>query len=277
MLRSRILILVLFTSTFFSCQDVIDIDVPEGDPLMVVDGWISDLPGPTRVRLSKTIDYFSNSPNPAVSNAVVILINTNGSLDTMSETSIGSGVYESPLNGTVGNSYYLYIKTSDGSEYQSNIEELVSVPVIDSIYYEYREETIFEDEGYYVQINTKEPVGLGDHYRWKFYKNDTLYNKPEDLYYADDEFVDGNDINGFDVHNDPLEIGDTARVEQLSISKHAYDFIAIVQEQTAFVGSIFDFPASPIQGNIYTINEPNEGVLGFFGASSVATAEIVIQ
>ncbi|MBT8195510.1 MAG: DUF4249 domain-containing protein, partial [Bacteroidia bacterium] len=196
---------------------------------------------------------------------------------TLVETPVGSGMYETATTGQVGETYNLYIKTTDGEEYASIPEELVSVPVIDSIFQEFREETLFEDEGYYIQINTKEPVGLGDYYRWKFYINDTLLNAPEDLLYADDEFVDGNDINAFDVHFDPLKIGDKGRVEQLSISKNAYEFIALVQEQTLFVGSIFDFPASPIKGNIFKLNNPDETALGFFGASSVSAEELVIQ
>lgn len=277
MFINKVLVLVVVALTFFGCEDVIDLNTPEGEKLLVVDGWISDLPGSTKVKLTYTTDYFSNTTNPPISDALVILVNSNGSNDTMPETAIGSGVYETPVNGVVGNSYYLYIKTTDGEEYQSNAEELVNVPAIDSIYFEFREETIFDEEGYYVQINTKEPAGLGDHYRWKFYKNNVHQNKPEELLFADDEFVDGNDINGFDVHFYPLVIGDTGRVEQMSTSRDAFHFFALVQEQTAFVGSIFDFPASPIQGNIININKPNERVLGFFGASSVSVAEIVIQ
>ena len=275
--RMKYSILFFLSLSLFSCEDVIDLNIAEGETKLVVDGWITDLQQSTVVKLSYSSPYFSNVSNPPASNAVVVLLSSGGIGDTLSETPIGSGLYLTNNYGQVGVTYKIYIKTADNEEYLSLEEEMESVPVIDSIYQEFREETLFDDEGYYVQIDTKEPAGLGDHYRWKFYKNDILFNRSEDLYYADDEFVDGNDIIGFDVHEDALIIGDKARVEQLSISKNAYEFIALVQEQTAFVGSIFDFPASPIQGNVYNINKPNERVLGFFGASSVAAAEIVIQ
>lgn len=277
MKRIKSIVLFVFIFGAFGCEEIINLDVPEGERKLVVNGWITDLPGPTTVKLTFTADYFSNIPNPPVIGALVILNNSNGAPDTLVETPIGSGKYVTQNNGTVGNTYKLYIRTNDGNEYQSLKEELESVPVIDSIYFEFREETVFEEEGYYVQINTKEPAGLGNSYRWKFYVNSVFQNKPEDLFYADDEFVDGNDINGFDVHFNPIEIGDTAKVEQLSISRNAFNFFALVQEQTIFVGSIFDFPASPIKGNIYNLKDPNDTPLGFFGASSVSVSEIVIQ
>lgn len=263
--------------SLFSCEDVIDLNIPSGDVRLVVDGWIYDLAEPTQIKLTYSAPYFSSNSNPPATNTIVVLQSASGSNDTLNEVLPGSGVYETIKTGQIGETYNLYIKTPDGEEYLSIPEELVRVPQIDSIFQEYREETLFDDAGYYIQINTKEPSGIGDYYRWKFYINDTLLNSPEDLNYADDEFVDGNDIIAFDVHFDPLIIGDKGRVEQLSISKNAYEFLALVQEQTLFVGSIFDFPASPINGNIYNKNKPNETALGFFGASSVAVAELVIQ
>ncbi|MDF1868587.1 MAG: DUF4249 domain-containing protein, partial [Saprospiraceae bacterium] len=164
-----------------------------------------------------------------------------------------------------------------GEEYESNPETLRYVSPIDAIQAEFREETTFEDEGYYVTIDTEEPSGIGDHYRWKQYVGGELLNEPGDLLFASDEFVDGNSIIDFDVTTTPLEFGDTYRIEQLSISKAAYNFFTQLQTQTEFVGSLFDSPPAALQGNIIPVGQTDKKALGFFGVSAVSSKEKFIE
>lgn len=275
-MKSNISIAVFLSMLFFiSCQDVVDLDVPEGDKQLVVDGWLTDQPGVKMVMLTTTADYFANDEPPKVTDATVVLFNENGVVDTLSENEPGNYVTEHI--GQVGATYHLFIRTPDGAEYESNPELLKPVSTIDSIYYEYREESVFEDEGYYVSINTSEPMGVGDHYRWKQFVNDEYLNEPFDLLYASDEFVDGNPILGFEINEEPLEAGDMYRVEQMSISEEAFEFFSQLQLQTAFVGSLFDSPPAPIKGNIVNLNPSGPKALGFFGVSSLSSAEILIE
>ncbi|MEO1262831.1 MAG: DUF4249 domain-containing protein [Bacteroidota bacterium] len=275
-MQTKISVLILFAFLIFtSCQDVVDLEVPDGDVQLVVDGWLTDQVGEKQVVLSLTANYFTDGELPRVTDAVVELKNENNAVATLVEKE--PGIYVTDYVGEVGLTYHLYIRTSEGAEYQSNPELLRAVPTIDSIYYEYKEESVFEDEGYYISIDTREPLGVGDHYRWKQYVNDEYLNEPFDLLYASDEFVDGNPIIGFEINEDPLELEDSFRVEQLSISEAAFEFFSQVQLQTAFVGSLFDSPPAPIEGNIVNLNPDGPEALGFFGVSAVSTASTVIK
>lgn len=269
------LFIIFIAFTFTACQDVIQLEVPDGETLLVVDGWLTDQEGEKQVLLSTTANYFNNSTTPSVSHALVLLYNDLGLADTLVEKS--SGVYVTDHVGQVGATYHLFIRTAEGEEYESWPETLRSVPPISRVYTEFKEESAIFEEGYYVKIDTEEPLGKGDHYRWKQYVNGTYQNTPVDLLYASDELVDGNPIEGLEVTTEPLEVGDHVRIQQLSISETAFEFFLQLQNQTAFIGSMFDTPPAALQGNIQSRDPDGKRALGFFGVSAVAEGEIAIE
>ena len=273
----KLLLLLLGVLTFTACEDVVELDLPDTAPALVVDGWLTDQPGEKRVRLFQTINYFSEADYPPVREARVVLHDTEGPVDTLEESAEAPGVYTTNHVGEVGAIYHLTIETAAGERYASQPEQLQPVPPIDSIYYEFIDDNPFQEEGYYVKIDTREPAGPGDYYRWRQFINGEYQNTPFDIIIATDEFVDGNFITELEITVQPLEAGDTCRVEQLSISRAAYDFLFLVRDQTAFVGSIFDSPPVPIPGNLFNVEDPAEEVLGFFGVSAVSSAEIVVE
>lgn len=272
----NIIFSIFFLALFITaCQDVVELDLPDGDTLLVIDGWITNQEGEKQVLLTATANYFNNTTTPKVSNALVILYNENGVVDTLQEKEAGQYITEHV--GKIGSKYHLYIRTAAGEEYESLPELLRFVPEIDSIYYEFKEETAFQEEGYYVKIDTYEPQGVGDHYRWRKYANEKYLNTPFELLFATDQFVDGNPIIGFEVNIEPLKLGDRFKVEQMSISQAAYDFLLQLQAQTAFVGSLFDTPPSALKGNVKRIDKSGNDALGFFGAAAVSEAAILID
>lgn len=258
-----------------SCQEVVQLDLPDGDVQLVVDGTITNQPGEKRVRLTTTANYFGNKETPKVTGALVLLYEEANVVDTLTEKE--AGIYITNYIGQAGSNYHIYIRTAQGEEYESAPELLQAVPEIDSIYYEFKEKTAFEDEGYYIMINTHEPIGVGNYYRWKQYVNDKYLNEPFDLQYASDEFVDGNPIIGLQISYDPLQLGDRFQIEQLSISKRMFDFLTLLQQQTADVGFLFDSPPVTIPGNIIRLDNPKVKALGYFSASAVSEAVIVIE
>lgn len=273
----RLLIVFSIILGLTSCQDVIDLDLPATDPQLVVEGWLTNEPVEQQVRLSLSAPYFENAELARQSGALVVLFDGENPVDTFMETGGASGLYASSFQLQAGGVYSVYIGLPDGRQYQSVPQVLKPVPPIDSIYAEFREESPFEDEGYYVFINTREPAGAGDHYRWRQYINGELQNAPFDLNYASDEFVDGNPIIGFEVATQAAQAGDTVRIDQMTISREAFDFLVQVQNQTAFVGSLFDTPPAPIPGNLRNLNDPEDQPLGFLGISGLTFAELVIE
>ena len=66
-------------------------------------------------------------------------------------------------------------------------------------------------------------------------------------------------------------------VEQWALSSEAFAFTERLSSQLEIDGDIFDPPPAQIQGNISNINDPDELVVGFFGAYSVQKKGLFID
>jgi len=65
-------------------------------------------------------------------------------------------------------------------------------------------------------------------------------------------------------------------MEQLSLSPATYNFWKLVKSQQQGTGSLFQPASVKIKGNIHSISDPDEEVLGVFVVSSVQTRSIFI-
>jgi hypothetical protein len=63
----------------------------------------------------------------------------------------------------------------------------------------------------------------------------------------------------------------------MSISQEAYRFLRLVKQQTEISGSVFDPPPANIRGNIISLDNPEEVVLGYFIAAGESTKRIYIK
>lgn len=268
------------TAILSSCQDVVDLDLPEGDEFLVVEGWITNENRTHDVILTTTAAYFDDAdPSPAT-DAMVFIRDDEGMETLLAETS--PGVYTYPDSGIVGKSYQLEIVLENGKRYLSSFEEIFEpVPILD-IKWQLSEDEPDLDDGeniddiYDVLIFTIEPAGLGDNYRWRSILNGKEAREPFDIFVTDDQFVDGNPIPDFNVTDKLYSQFDTVVIIQERISRDAREFLQLLQTQTAFVGGPFDPPPSPIRGNIQNVNDPDDIALGFFGASGRDRATIVV-
>lgn len=60
-------------------------------------------------------------------------------------------------------------------------------------------------------------------------------------------------------------------IEQLSLTVGAYRYYKLFEEQTQNTGTLVDTPPAPTVGNVRNLSDPNDNVVGYFSASSVAT------
>lgn len=61
-------------------------------------------------------------------------------------------------------------------------------------------------------------------------------------------------------------------VEQLSITRDAFEYWEKVKQTVNRTGSIFDTPPAAIPGNLYNVNDPDEDVLGYFEVANTDTS-----
>lgn len=293
-------LLVLGASMFFSCEDVIDVDVEEGISQLAVDAWITDQQGIQTIRLTLSQGYFDNNPaQPALGAVVTVVDNTGQTFSFLDEDNNGYYLWNpSPADSTlgqIGNQYTLTIQYQ-GETFEA-FSEIKRVPVIDSISYELKEEELGNPEGHYAELFARDFQGVGDTYWIRTYKNGELLRRAGDINIAYDAgFSKGGNIDGltfitpireginpfYEKENDnnvfdpPYLDGDSIRVQIYSITEDAFTFLEEVQTQLNNSG-LFAEPTNNVSTNVRNLN-PNSTVkaVGFFGASAVSEKSGVI-
>ena len=265
MKRISAFILVIVAALNFGCEKEIDLQLPEFESRIVIEGAITNLPGPYLIRVTKTVPYLGKDTLPAVTGASLIINDDAGNRDTLLE--ISPGYYQTQsLQGVIGRTYYLEAKIE--GQIISASDKMNRVNPVDSLTYEYLDGLIFLDDGYYVTAYATEPAGIGDYFKFNFYQNDSLYDGLDALFFSDDRTVDGNAAEIFFPFTQ--QSGDTVKLEIVSLSNGAYDYYLTMQSLLNSAGSPFGSPPQ----NIYT-NLSNDA-LGFFQANAIESREMII-
>tara|TARA_R110002072_G_scaffold194247_5_gene351528 strand:- start:1036 stop:1917 length:882 start_codon:yes stop_codon:yes gene_type:complete len=291
LVRKPYLILFACISLLFSaCEDVIDVDLTEGRSQLVVDGFLTNDSSIQTIRLTRTANFFSNAPTPPFNGADVKVIGPGGQVFNF--TSDGNGNYRyDPLTAgaidSVGFNYRLELVYNGDNYIATSI--LNPVPVIDSMTYAFEEESIGNEEGYFAQFFARDFAGRKDFYWIRGLKNGTYINaaEPSSLVLAEDASFGGEGADGFvfitplrgsiTSSDDPLQIGDVAGVELMSINKEVFNFLQQLTTQ-ANNGGLFSTPPANIRPNIFdAAGQIQEEVLGVFSVSSVSRSQVLIQ
>lgn len=293
----------LLATIGYSCTDPIDIKLKEGEIQLAVDGSITDQSRlltavvPDTIRLTHT-NGFSDGPAPYVNNALVILKDNAGSIDTLSLYQNGKYItHISKIQGVTGRTYELTI-AADGEIYKAT-DELKRVTTIDSLLIDYRTEPKFgRAPGYFLDLYSIDAKGPGDFYRFKVYKNNRLFNRPSDLNLAADAGFSANNVidnlrfifpirEGLNPQTgvaDPETTGDEApyipgdivKVEICSLTEQTFNFYNEMRTQISNDG-LFAGPAVNVSTNIVNTNPgSSKKAVGWFYASALTAKEIVI-
>lgn len=279
--------------SFMSCEDPIDVNLDEADPVLVVDAWINNKPEPQVIKLSLAQPYFDSTFPPAVRGASVIVNSSaNETFVFVEGDTPGDYIWDPATSahtiGEIGAEYQLQIETN-GQTYISS-SQINRVPTIDSIKFTFKEEqNQFQPEGYYGEFLSTDLPGEGDTYWIKTFKNGVYQNRPFDLTIAYDAgFSQGGVIDGVvfiqpiqdsvnPLNEDldeivPYEIGDSLYVEIHSITNDAFFFLQELQIQTQRDGGfdeIFAEPFENVPSNVINVNENGEEAIGYFSVSAV--------
>ncbi len=316
---------------------------------IVIDGSITDEPGPYTVKLSNVIKSDDTLPLGVPVNAKnVSILDDMGNVEVLQQTA--SGVYQSSptgIRGAVGRSYYVKVEMINGNVFESTPDKMTPVGSVDTIYYEF--ETIprngSPDYGYRIFIDSHTIPGEA-YLRWKFVGTYVVETLPQyalcpgscqpnggganEINYCPlpcsgymwvdgqlkkgytlnpktqkPEFVQGLEctccrcwvtpredkpkVNDGEFSKDgkfsKVEVGfvpvnfytffEKYRVEiqQMSLSRAAYDYWRAIQKQKEGIGSLFQPASGHIPTNISEINKATS-VQGIFFAASVAKRQI---
>ena len=297
--KSTFFFIFLSYLTSTGCIDPVKFDKDQYQSKIVIDGSISNAPGPYQVFVYGSKPFTEDGETELISLSKISIIDENGNLSNLRE--ISTGRYEtdsSAIRGEIGKSYFLKIKTADGREYQSKPER-ISPPVPIDTYNVTYSTVVTNPKPFKLSILTKDPIEKGNYYKWKWTHYDTttacktvvkatfgarlnIINPCCEkcwrfdpcnscLFIASDALINGKNIT--------TEVGDIPYeeprkpyfmvLEQYSISKEHYEFWKIAQTQINNSGGIFDNSPAQVQGNIYNPNDSTDSALGYFSASGV--------
>jgi len=165
-----------------ACVDRINIDI--GSPPIfpiVIDGSITNTPGPYTVRVSKAFDIESKlSIKTPIKVRTMVLSDSKGNAEVLSE--VRDGEYQTDPNGmqgVIGRAYRLHIELLDGRIYESVPDTLVDPGQVDSLYYTFtttKDTNGAVQHGFDVLFDASATTENDVNFMWKFtgtFKADT--------------------------------------------------------------------------------------------------------
>ncbi len=268
-----------------ACEKVVQLNVPNADPQVVINGTLSNQPEKWQINLSLSQPYFDQSGIAFVDDAKVYIEDNLGVIDTLEYDTDGKYISKTIKQCEIGKTYTLRVE--HGSQTYTAVEKCYYQDTIDFIQsYYLPERNGFIPVGYYVFEKANEYEPDGDYYVWNIYRNGILMTDSIGYLYDSDEFRETGFYNISIDPNDPLkdidrgvfprpfpwsfEKGDSVTVEQLRVSKGYYDFLSEFATQQQRSGTPFDppplNPTSNIQGGAY----------GFFKVVNVSSKSIIV-
>jgi hypothetical protein len=260
------LFIILFTTLqFISCQDVVDIDLDNDAPKIVIEAsinWQKGTPGNSqKIKLTTTSNYYSNNI-PVVNGASVTITNSLNTVFNFEEKP-GTGEYICTNFIPVLNETYTLKIISNGKTYTS-VDTLVPVAKIETI-----EQTDTGGlTGKELQIRTVylDPEESKNFYLYKYRYINKI--KPQ-IYTDDDVFFNGNPF--FSVSfEDELKVGDQIEVTHYGISQNYYNYMSILLSVAGNNGGgPFQAPPVTLRGNIINTTNPDDFPFGYFSLSEI--------
>ncbi|MFN3800513.1 DUF4249 domain-containing protein [Belliella pelovolcani] len=272
----RISLIIITAWLAFSCQEEVILDLQSLEPTPVIEAIWTNTPNFNQVFVSFSKDFYSDEPNESVTNAQVFVRNIGtGRIATFRyNEQVDRYVPTQNQIGQIGQTYELNVIV-DGKAYIST-GTLLPPPSLDSITYEFKDQRVFREEGYYLTLYGDIPFTQENNYRIRIIRNDTLLNRRTDYLLFDDTF--GTQIlnRGFELGGFPFREGDRVRLELFRLNRDAYDYLNQLVGLLFNDGGLFSPPPQNPVSNIHPVN--GEGnVLGYFMVSPYLGATVNIN
>jgi hypothetical protein len=253
--KANYLLLSLFSLFLFSsCEKVIELDLQNTKPIIVIEGSVSNRFENQFVRISKTIDFTKTNTFGGLKGAKVSLSSSSGLKVDFFE--VEDGLYKSPeFKGIPGNTYKLEV-LAEGKVYSANSTmPLVVTP--DSL--RFKKLSFFGSTNIFPAVYYKDPQGIQNQYRYLLKIN----SKELQDFVSEDRFNDGNEVSDL-IFNEGEDIksGDTIHVEMQSIDRNVFKYYFALKQIKGEGGP----PVAPANPN----SNFNNGALGIFSAHTKA-------
>lgn len=245
---------------FSSCEEVIKPDLAEADPVIVIEGTISDQSEVQTVKISKTVAFDQPNTFNGVKGAKVTVYSSNS--QTFIFTASSDGVYRSQrFRGIPGVNYVLEVVTG-GKTYKAN--SVMPAPVRpDSI--TFKKLTIFGDSRVYPAIYYTDPARIQNQYRYIIKVNGNL----KSVQVSEDRFSDGNPTSDLLAFDEGVERGEKVDIEIQCIDRNVFKYYFAIGQMGGNGGP----PVAPSNPD----SNLDNGALGIFSAHTRAAYTITMK
>ena len=281
-----------------ACEDVIEVDVPEDPPRLLVEGLIrvdtTEAFLPIEIKLSETAPFFGEiRPVTDVEEIVIIIevfdedgIVTGTGVSVLGPSDSGVGVYEpvvipGDVDERIGmgiievDAQYTLVITWRGRRYAAQTRYVPAVPIEEA---RFGEDTLFDDEDVEVVVRFEDDPAPGNYYVFDFREGEFLPS--EDVFYNGQTFEFSYFIEREISRDEPLEIS------ILGADQIFHNYILLLTEQSGVLENPFQVPAATVRGNVFDVTgldnidifdnagRPEVFPLGFFSISQEFTYTI---
>jgi hypothetical protein len=295
--------LVLIT---VACVDPFSIKNISSSNRLVVEGVFSNLLKKHQIFLSRETSTLADNKLIAEKGATVTISDQFGNVVSLNEAA--PGTYETPeISAQPGNVYILHIKTGNGDEYSSAEVPFQDGIDLDSVYARYVFNPNENVKGIQVYVDTHDPDNKHGFYRWNYiatyevhapfpsnwvwlggnnfdfrydgidtcYVSDTLKNiliqSTTDL---ERNKLTGQKLQFIREYSHILRYRYCIFVQQFCISKESYSYWENVRNMSEQTGTLSEVQPGSLAGNIVSVTNPDEMVLGYFDACHVSEKRV---
>lgn len=264
--------ILISTFTFISCEDVVNVDLNQSEPKLVIDAsikWEKGTPGNDQtIRLTTTGDYFNNSV-PAANGAIVTITDSNAIVYNFLEDGT-TGLYKCSNFNPVINGIYTLFVSYKGQSYTST-DKLYPVPTITTI-----EQNLGGFSGNDIELKFKfQDNGTEENFYLEEYK--VPFRPFPLLGVFNDEFTNGNEMFSLIIDED-LAAGQNINFTLHGISERYHNYMNIlIGISGGLSNGPFSTPPATVKGNIVNQTNTSNYPLGYFRLSEVDVRNYTIQ
>jgi hypothetical protein len=288
----------------FSCYDSYQPPgVNSNTSYLVVDAFVNTTDGTAIVKLSHTIPLSSNDTLDQVNAAAVALEDESGNSYVLNFE--GDGLYQAKGLDVSSLGKSRLVISFEGKKYQSDFVAAQNTPPIDTVGWAI-------DRNYLnINVSTHNAAGSSRFYRWKYtetweytskyltpyiVKNDSVWVRTKEenmarcwrsendkkitIYntaYLSDDVVSNFTVQKIPSNSIKLSSRYTILVQQQTLTKEAYAYWENVKKTTESLGGLYDPLPGAVPGNIHSVTDPSERVIGYFSIGSVSAKRIYIS
>ena len=257
---------------FFSCEDVVDVDLNNSEPKLVIDASIKWEKGTTgndqTIRLTTTGEYFNNSV-PVANGATVTITDSNAIVYDFIEDA-ATGNYKCTNFNPVINGVYTLSVSYNGQTYTAT-DKLYPVPTITTIEQDLNGITGNEIE---LKFNFQDN-GAEENFYMEEYK--VPFRPFPLLGVFDDNFTNGNEMFSLIIDED-LAAGQNINFTLHGVSERYHNFMNIlIGISGGLSNGPFSTPPATVKGNIINQTNVSDYPLGYFRLSEVDVRNYTVQ